>query len=187
MPFAKGNNEHQRKKRKSSNPLPRGEYIFGGLAPIGCKTTGRPTVYQDAFPEVVRRLRLLHNATRDEVATFFGVDGITIDLWCDTYPLFNKSYAEGGDLADLSVAEGLKHRALGLTAKNERITYDASGNVVSRTEEHRYIPPDVPAAALWLSNRQRAKWNLKAWSNNVQPGEEGGGASIKIEGGLPDE
>jgi hypothetical protein len=175
--FAKGSANQNRAKRAKPNSLP----VVGGLN----KRIGRPTTYQDSFPEVVKRLRLLSN-TREEIAEFFGVEGNTINLWCDKYPAFNAAYAEGGDGADLEVIAALKHRARGYSHKAEKIFLDRSGAII-RAETTQHYPPDTAAAGLWLSNRRRDKWNLKSWSNNPEPGTEDAAPGIKIEGGLPDD
>lgn len=175
--FKKGDNSLQTKKRKRPNPPP-----VGGLVKVN--TTGRPTVYHPDYPETVRRLRLLNN-TREDVAKFFGVNGVTIDLWCSKYPLFNEAYAQGGEEADLEVIEALKHRARGYSHKSEKIFMNKDGEIV-RAETITHYPPDTPAMSLWLANRQRDKWKLP--SSKTEPdAADGAKPAIRILGGLPDE
>jgi hypothetical protein len=56
---------------------------------------------------------------------------------------------------------------------------------VVREEYIEHYPPDTNAASLWLSNRQRGRWKLKPTEDDTR--DDGGGRSIRIYGGLPDE
>lgn len=139
---------------------------------------GRPTKYQQNFPEQARRLALL-GLTDAEVAEFFGVNVDSIYQWDKVHPEFSDARARGKLHADGRVAEKLYHRALGYHHPDTHIsTYQGD---VTETPITKHYPPDVQAAQLWLSNRQGGKWKLKSPGDGADGRED-----VKITGGLPD-
>ncbi len=163
----------QKSVRKKPNPP-----LLGGLV----NNVGRPKTYDDTYPDLVYRLRLMNN-TKEEIAVFFGVDHTTLDLWSSKYPKFNEAYSAGGDEADLSVIKALKHKARGYSHKAEKIM--VVNGKVEREEYTQHYPPDTAAMSLWLASRQRGKWiSGKNLSVDIEEKEET--PKISIKGGLPD-
>lgn len=120
---------------------------------------GRPTLYQDSYPDQARRLALL-GMTDAEMAEFFGVSHTTIYEWDKAHPEFAESRARGKANADAKVAEKLYHRALGYHHPDTHIsTYLGE---VTETPIVKHYPPDTQAASWWLKNRQPAKWKDKS-------------------------
>lgn len=171
--FVAGDKNYQAKSRRKPNPP-----LIGGLV----KNTGRPTTYDDSYPDLVYRLRLMNN-TKDEIALFFGVDDTTIDLWASKYPAFNRAYSEGGEEADLEIIQALKHKAKGYSHKAEKIM--VVNGQVEREEYTQHYPPDTAAMSLWLASRQRGKW-VSGKNLSVDTEEKDEAPKINIKGGLPD-
>lgn len=116
---------------------------------------GRPTKYQDGYPEQVRRLCLL-GLTDEEMAEFFEVATSTIYEWDKTHPEFSEARARGKLHADGRVAEKLYHRAVGYHHDDVHVT--AFQGDVTLTPIVKHYPPDTQAASWWLKNRQPSKW-----------------------------
>ncbi len=98
----------------------------------------------------------LLGATNEELAAFFNVNPDTIQQWLIEKPSFRKQVNRGREAADARVARALYSRAVGVTVKKER-AFLVRGEVKTLKLKEE-LPPDVNAAALWLSNRQRSKW-----------------------------
>jgi hypothetical protein len=171
-PFSSENNP-QRKKRNPPRPPP--PAVLGGL-----HAGGRPTVYQDTFPEQLRRLRLLM-MTKEQIAQFFGVEVSTITLWCKKHPEFNAAWAAGGDKIDGEVMASLAMRAIGFERETKKIVTDANGTILKVEITTNYYPPETNANGLWMSNRRK---NFKL---RRDPAEEREETTINITGGLPDD
>lgn len=133
----------------------------------------------------------LLGATNAELATFFGVYERTINTWLVEIPRFAKAVAAGREQADAKVAKALFHRARGYSHKAQKI-FNNGGDPLVVDYIERY-PPDTNAAALWLSNRQRAKWrsstaggdnpnafDLTAFVGALGAAIHGPGASAKV-------
>lgn len=118
-------------------------------------TPGRPAIYQDAFPETVRRLCLLGH-TDTEVAAFFGVKIDTIADWDAAHPEFFQARAHARDLADADVASSLFQRAVGYEHPDTHVGLSQGAAIL--TPITRIVPPDVDAQRWWLKNRQPARW-----------------------------
>lgn len=118
-------------------------------------TPGRPTTYQDAFPEIARRLCLL-GLSDAEIAAFFGVRAETIIDWDAAHPEFRQVRAGARDLADANVAARLYQRAMGYEHPETHIA--VSQGVAIQTPTTRVYPPDTDAARWWLKNRQPQRW-----------------------------
>jgi hypothetical protein len=173
-PFTKGNNTHQNKPRQTHKAP--AKYIFDGLV-----KQGRPSTYQDTYPQVVERLRLLM-MTKEEMAKFFGVDADTLDDWARRHEDFNRAYSEGGEIADAHVINALRHRAMGYSHEAEKIMLGPGGQVI-REKYTQHYPPSEAAMGLWLSNRQKGRWKLKFDGEPVDDGT----TKIVVSGGLPDD
>ena len=94
--------------------------------------------------------------TNDEIAISFGVDVSTINRWISEKPSFKRALARGRELADSRVARSLYKRAVGMTVRKQK-AFNVNGTLQT-IDIVEGVVPDVNAAALWLSNRQRGKW-----------------------------
>jgi len=98
----------------------------------------------------------LLGATNDDLARVFGVSLSSIERWLVEFPRFKRAVSEGREMADERVARSLYKRAVGMKVKKEK-AFNVAGRLQT-IEIVEGLPPDVNAAALWLSNRQRGKW-----------------------------
>jgi hypothetical protein len=142
---------------------------------------GRPTVYTQELDEHARRLCLL-GLTDDELAEYFGITRHGMRHWDKLYPSFLSARAEGREKADAEVADSLFKRAIGYSHKAVKIL--VVDKTVVREEYIEHYPPDTNAASLWLSSRQRGRWKLKPTTEDE---DDGGGRTIRIIGGLPED
>ena len=127
----------------------------GGEGPKG--PVGRPTVYHEAFLELVYKLCLM-SCTDDDLARIFEIKRSTLQNWYTEKEGFADAVQAGRDVADANVAYSLYKRAVGYSHPDVKIFYDKdTGNVVEVPFTKRY-PPDTAAAAMWLRNRRKLDW-----------------------------
>jgi len=147
------------------------------------KPLGRPPIYKKEYDELAERLCLL-GMTDAEIAAAIGVSIQAMKIWDRDHPSFSAARAEGKEFADARVAKALHSRAIGYSHKATKF-FLGPGGVIIKEDYIEHYPPDTHAAALWLANRRRKQWSLKP---SEEPDKEGGGGiTIKIEGGLPDD
>jgi hypothetical protein len=120
--------------------------------------TGRPTLYQPEFDEIVYRLGLL-GLTDGELAGFFGVDETTIANWEKAHPEFLRSRARAREDADGKVARAQYHAAIGY--RHEDVHISSYEGEITVTPVMKYYPPNVQAGQWWLKNRHPDKWKDK--------------------------
>lgn len=119
---------------------------------------GRPTLYDESYPEQARKLCMLLGATDADLARFFDVCESTIDNWKNAHPEFLGAIKAGKEVADANVVDRLYQRAMGYEHDAVKIVADAktgADHVVPYVERY---PPDTTAAIFWLKNRQPARW-----------------------------
>jgi len=114
--------------------------------------------YDAELAEHARNLSLL-GYTNDDIAGVFGIDTKTLLKWMDRYPEFRKAIWEGRDVADGKVAASLFMSATGYSVRQYR-HFVVNGEVVEVPYIQNY-PPNNGAAALILSNRQKARWRAR--------------------------
>jgi hypothetical protein len=114
---------------------------------------GRPSKYQDEFPEQARKLCLL-GAT--ELADFFDVNVDTIHEWKKVHPEFSDSIKSGKMQADADVADRLYQRAMGY--EHPEVHISNYQGLITQTPITKIYAPDPTAAIFWLKNRQRSSW-----------------------------
>jgi hypothetical protein len=131
------------------------------------RKAGRPSKFNPkTTPQQAYKLALL-GCTDPEIADVLGVTRTTLNNWKLEHPAFLDALTRGKTAADADVAHSLYQRACGYSHRAVKHFFDGkTGKVVTATYTEHY-PPDTPAAALWLANRQRAKW-----SKAPQPGDE---------------
>lgn len=117
---------------------------------------GRPTKYNEKYPEQAYKLCLL-GSTDADLADFFDVDESTVNNWKLQYPDFLESIKRGKVIADSEIAGKLYHRAKGYSHP-EIITATHQGQITDTMEVEKHYPPDTTAMIFWLKNRQSKKW-----------------------------
>jgi predicted metal-dependent TIM-barrel fold hydrolase len=94
---------------------------------------GRPTKYDTAYNEQVKKLAML-GLTDIELAAYFEVEEKTINNWKKNFPEFLQSLRAGKEVADQEVAMSLYDKAVG---------------------------GDTTAMIFWLKNRRSSSWRDK--------------------------
>lgn len=125
---------------------------------------GRPTKYDpETFPDQAYKYALL-NLTGPEIADLMGISERTFETWKKRYPEFSQSIKNGGAKADAHIASRLFNRAEGYVCKVEQAFKVKIGKDQEKVEVvtlEQEVPPDTKAIALWLNNRQGARWRDK--------------------------
>jgi hypothetical protein len=137
---------------------------------------GQPTKYDPEYhPEHAYKYMLL-GATLEQLADSFDVHVDTIYEWKKVHSQFSESIKEGGDEADLKVAQSLFHRATGYEHSEEKV-FQFAGDIITHDTVKHY-PPDVTAIIYWLNNRQRKTGN---WAQRQEvTGPNGGPQEHKV-------
>lgn len=149
---------------------------------------GRPTLYQDAYPEVGYKLAML-GLTDEQMADFFGVSHQTIYDWHKAHPEFLEAITRGKVLADAEVAVSMYKRANGYSHPAVKIFLPPGAASPVYAEYTEHYPPDTPAASLWLRNRQRAIWrdtqSLQQLDKNGDPTDPVAEIVVRHVGAVP--
>lgn len=124
-------------------------------------TAGRPTDYDEAFPEQARKLCQL-GATDMELADFFGVDVRTIYRWKNLHEDFCQAVTCGKEAADARVERAFYNRAVGYSHPAVKIFMPAGATAPVYADYTEHVPPDPGAAFNWLKNRKPEEWRDKA-------------------------
>lgn len=122
---------------------------------------GRPTLYQEGYPDQVYKLALL-GLTDEEIASFFEVAVQTVYNWDAAHPEFLEARARGKAIADAEVAAKLYHRALGYEHKAVKIFMPQGADKPVYAPYVEHYPPDTQAITWWLKNRQSSRWQDKS-------------------------
>jgi hypothetical protein len=141
---------------------------------------GRPTLYKDEYAKEALKLCLL-GATDAELADFFEVSIVTLNVWKAKHPEFVKALKTGKEPADDRVKRSLYLKATGYSHPAVKIFLSKNGEpVIVPYIEH--VPPSDTAMIFWLKNRCKDEFR-------ADPTGEGGSGTltIKVEGGLPKE
>jgi hypothetical protein len=120
----------------------------------------KPTEYLPEFGPLVYKLCLLGH-TNKELAAFLEVTEQTISEWLATVPAFRESVTRGRDFADAQVAHAMFKRAVGCDVPDSSVNVVPDGVGYGRlvvTPMRRHFPPDVGAATIWLSNKNKERW-----------------------------
>lgn len=116
---------------------------------------GRPPKYKEEYAEQAYKLCLL-GMTNEEMASFFEVNITTFKRWLAGVDDFRAAVLRGREPADAEISVSLYKRAKGYSHPDVHIsTYQ--GEVIE-TPIVKHYPPDTGAITLWLTNRQRGKW-----------------------------
>jgi hypothetical protein len=109
-------------------------------------------------PGLVKRVEQFAflGATNEEIAGFLNVDIVTFDRWRVEKPSLDRALHVGRELGDVRVAGALHRRAVGFTAKDQKVMN--VGGKAQVIQYKRYFPPDVNAARFWLTNKRPKDW-----------------------------
>ena len=92
----------------------------------------------------------------EKLSELFDISPRQISLWKKQYPMFKEALEEGYTDADVAVLSAVYQSAVGYTHEEEKI-FQWDGEIV-RADTVKHYKPDLNAAKLWLTNRQREHW-----------------------------
>lgn len=141
-----------KKATPAKKTKPAGKGVDG--APLG----HRPSLYKPEYDDQAYKLCLL-GATDKRIADFFCVTEQTLNNWKLAHATFFESLKRGKEIADAEIAHSLFHRAKGYS--HPEVHVSNYQGVVTLTDLTKHYPPDTPAAALWLKNRDPERWREK--------------------------
>ena len=121
---------------------------------------GRPAKFKKEFIEKARRLAS-SGLTEKQIANVFSVSARTVYEWKRRLPEFAAALARGKEESDEEVEQSLRKSATGYDYVDEIVHKDADGNVKSKKQIKKHMPPNPSAAKVWLYNRNSADWSDK--------------------------
>lgn len=127
------------------------------------RKTIRPTSYlrhEEGFflphhLDMVRAI-LMRGSSEKEMAEMLGIPISLMKRWKKFYPLFKAAITEGKTYADENVIVSTYQAAVGYSHEEE-VLFNWQGRVI-RTTRTKHHKPDMTAAKLWLTNRQKQYW-----------------------------
>lgn len=99
----------------------------------------------------------------EQMSEIFDISRKQMGLWKAQYPLFKEALEAGYTDADVAVLGALYQSAIGYTHDEEKI-FQWDGEIV-RAETVKHYKPDIAAAKLWLTNRQKEHWKDRHHTN----------------------
>lgn len=116
---------------------------------------GRPSKYQDNYPEQAAKLCRL-GATDKDIANFFEVHEATLNRWKLEFPEFCDALKRSKEELDAQVERSLYQRAMGYSHPAVKM-FNVGGAIIEK-EYIEHYPPDATSMIFWLKNRQPDKW-----------------------------
>lgn len=134
------------------------------------------------LPDHLEQVRAIaqRGVSEKEMSEMFDIHPRQIKLWKKQYPTFKDAIEQGYTDADAAVLSAVYQSAVGYTHEEEKI-FQWDGAIV-RADTIKHYKPDMTAAKLWLTNRQR-----EHWKDRQQVGVSGGGMDDNAPIGLRDE
>lgn len=112
--------------------------------------------YKPEYAEIAGKLCLKMAATDRQLASYFGVNYVTLQRWKHEHDDFRNSLKLNKELADEEVVKTLFQRAIGYDTVTKSIGGDGA-----QLEETKHYPPDPTSMIFWLKNRQPKVWRDK--------------------------
>lgn len=114
------------------------------------------------------RLIAMRGVSEEKIAELFDIHESQIEKWKKQYPLFKEAIEDGYTDADAAVLSAVYQSAIGYTHDEERL-FMWDGEII-RADTVKHYKPDMKAAELWLTNRQKDHWK-KRHHTSVSGGE----------------
>ncbi len=125
--------------------------------------------YHTRFPAIAAALTL-SGKNKAEIAHTLGVRADTFSRWLNLHPELAQACEMVPEIANAQVTRSLYERACGYEAKEDVVKFipelddkgkKTGGYVPLVVSVKKQWPPDTAAAALWLTNRDPARWKQK--------------------------
>jgi len=121
----------------------------------------------------------MRGLSEEKISELFDISRRQLAYWKAQYPLFKKALEDGYTDADAAVLSAVYQSAIGYTHDEEKI-FQWDGDII-RADTVKHYKPDMVAAKLWLTNRQKDYWKDRHHASHS--GGDGDGSPI----GLRDE
>lgn len=110
------------------------------------------------LPDHLNQVRAIamRGIDEEQMSELFDIKRSQIVKWKKQYPLFKEALEEGFTDADAAVLSAVYQSAVGYTHDEEKLFF-WDGDV-TRADTVKHYKPDMVAAKLWLTNRQREHW-----------------------------
>ena len=118
---------------------------------------GRPSSYTPALAGIAERL-CRNGATDAEIAGILGICLRTLYRWRGEHEAFAAAFKVGKELDDDRVERALYQRAVGYTARAEKVVTRRGTAEPAVISYQVHIPADVRAALHWLAIRRPETW-----------------------------
>ncbi len=109
----------------------------------------------------------MRGISEKEMSEVFDIHPRQIQEWKRQFPTFKNAVEQGYTDADAAVLSAVYQSAVGYTHEEEKI-FQWDGDII-RADTVKHYKPDMAAAKLWLTNRQR-----EHWKDRQQVGVNGG-------------
>lgn len=110
------------------------------------------------LPDHLEQVRAIamRGVDQETISEIFDIAPSQIERWKKQYPLFKDALEAGYTDADVAVLSAVYQSAVGYTHDEEKI-FMWDGDII-RANTTKHYKPDMNAAKLWLTNRQREHW-----------------------------
>lgn len=110
------------------------------------------------LPDHLHQVRAIamRGIDEEQMSELFDIKRSQINKWKKQYPLFKEALEGGYTDADAAVLSAVYQSAVGYTHDEEKLFF-WDGDV-TRADTVKHYKPDMVAAKLWLTNRQREHW-----------------------------
>ncbi|NDV19230.1 hypothetical protein GO013_07330 [Pseudodesulfovibrio sp. JC047] len=151
---------------------------------------GRPTEYDsEKHPRQALVACKRGGFSQRQLAELFDVDEKTIRNWLGRFPEFKDAVEDGKKLHKVEAAffkravgirytETVTETLIGVTEIGEQ----SFARVVKEKKTKKFIPPDVRAGEVWMTNRDPERW--KSRQNIEMTGANGGPVIMQISTGV---
>lgn len=110
------------------------------------------------LPDHLNQVRAIamRGIDEEQMSELFDIKRSQIVKWKKQYPQFKEALENGYTDADAAVLSAVYQSAVGYTHDEEKLFF-WDGDV-TRADTVKHYKPDMVAAKLWLTNRQREHW-----------------------------
>lgn len=125
---------------------------------------GRPPKYNKELHPKLAAALAARGLSNPEIFKEMEISEATFYYWCNSHPEFLEQLSKAREGRDDQVENALFKRAIGFTWTEEqaiKVKVDKDKEEIKIIEIEKTVPPDTPAASLWLRNRRPNRWSDK--------------------------
>ena len=132
-----------------------------GTRPKTKEGVGRPTMYNDTFPEKIKKYAS-EGYGKFQIAELLGISHESLFLYLSKYPEFSDGYKQGEQIKLDKVVRAMERKAFGYKYTETKIIKDAEGKVIRVEENHKTAHPDATTQTFILKNKRSEEWKEKS-------------------------